>query len=88
MAKQVTHAAKFTDPVQATIGPNRLLFVTACDDGSIYEFQKLEDAPLWKLRSRGYRDSHPSNWNTRRAPLPADVEETLDEELGEKKWSQ
>lgn len=88
MAKQVTHAVNFTDPIQPSIGPDRLLFVLACDDGSIYEFQKMDDAPLWNLRSRGDRAESPHNWTARRAPLPADVEDTLDEEVGEKKWTQ
>ena len=87
MGKTVTHAVEFRDPVQPSIGPDRLLFVTACDDGSIYEFQRHEDSPLWSLRSRGGRDKPRSEWTRRRAPLPADVEDTLDEELGKKKWS-
>jgi len=88
MAKQVTHAVKFTDPIQPSIGPDRLLFVLACGDGSIYEFQKIEDSPLWNLRSRGDRAESPHNWTARRAPLPEDVEDTLDDEVGEKKWTQ
>lgn len=85
MAKTVTHAERFTDPIQASIGPDRLLFVLACDDGSIYEFQRHEDSPLWSMRARGSRDS--DDWTQRRAPLPTDVEETLDETVGKKKWN-
>jgi len=88
MAKQVTHAVDFTDPIQPALGPDRVLFVVTCDDGSIYEFQKMEDSPLWNLRARGARDESRDQWSSRRAPLPADVKETLDEELGEKKWAQ
>jgi hypothetical protein len=81
MAKEVTHAAKFRDPIQPDIGPDRLLFVLACDDGSIYEFQKMEDAPIWNLRSRGERSKSPEQWTTRSAPLPGDVKELLDSAL-------
>jgi len=87
MAKQVTHAVNFSDPIQPDLGPDRVLFVLACGDGSIYEFQKLEDAPLWNLRSRGDRDKSPHEWTARRAPLPTSVIDTLDDELGEDKWS-
>lgn len=79
MAKEVTNAVKFRDPIQGDIGPDRYLFVLACDDGSVYEFQKLEDAPYWNLRSRGDRSEPVSSWTARRAPLPGDVKETLDE---------
>ena len=87
MAKEVTHAVQFRDPIQSSIGPDRLLFVLACDDGSVYEFQKMEDAPMWNLRARGSLDEPRSAWTTRRAPLPTDVIETLDETFGKKKWN-
>lgn len=88
MGKTVTHAVNFRDPIQPDVpGPDRELFVLVCGDGSVYEFQKMEDAPLWNLRSRGAVDEPRSSWTTRRAPLPADVKETLDDELGEKKWT-
>lgn len=85
MAKSVTHAVEFRDPIQPDIGPDRYLLVFACDDGSIYEFQKMEDEPVWNLRSRGERGEHRSRWNTRRSPLPSDVKETIDE-LTDTKW--
>lgn len=87
MAKQVTHAVNFTDPIQPTLGPDRRLFVLACDDGSIYEFQKMSDAPVWNLRARGSRGEARTAWTTRRAPLPSDVKDTLNDTLGEKKWA-
>jgi hypothetical protein len=87
MAKEVTHAVRFTDPIQQSIGPDRLLFVLACDDGSVYEFQKIEDAPLWNMRARGSVDEPPRTWTSRKAPLPTDVKETLNEAVGEKRWT-
>lgn len=87
MAKEVTHAVTFRDPVQQEIGPDRYLFVVACDDGSLYVFQRLDDHPLWNLRARGSVDEEPRHWTTRSAPLPANVEETLNEHLGEKRWT-
>mgnify|MGYP006285349999 CR=1 FL=1 len=87
MAKEVTNAVKFRDPIQPSIGPDRELFVLACDDGSIYEFQKMEDSPVWNLRARGGRSEPRSSWTTRRAPLPADVKEILNDTLGKKKWT-
>jgi hypothetical protein len=87
MAKEVTNAVKFRDPIQPVVGPDRELFVLACDDGSIYEFQKHTDSKIWNLRRRGERSNHPQDWTQRRAPLPSDVIEILDETLGEKKWT-
>lgn len=87
MSKSVTNAVRFRDPIQPDIGPDRELFVLACNDGSVYEFQKMEDAPLWNLRSRGERSESPHYWTSRSAPLPADVKETLDEEVGKKSWN-
>jgi hypothetical protein len=88
MAKQVTHAVEFRDPIQMSLGPDKYLFVVACGDGSIYEFQKMEDSKLWNLRSRGSTDESPRSWTARRAPLPGDVEETLDEMIGKDYWNQ
>lgn len=87
MAKTVTHAVDFTDPIQPDLGPDRLLLVLTCDDGSVYEFQKMEDSPKWNMRSRGSTDEDPQFWKTRRAPLPTDVTDTLDEMVGEKRWT-
>jgi hypothetical protein len=87
MAKEVSHAVKFRDPIQPNIGTDKLLFVLVCDDGSVYEFQKMEDSPLWNLRSRGSLDESPRQWTSRRAPLPTDVTDTLNEALGEKSWN-
>lgn len=87
MGKEVTHAVEFSDPIQPEIGPDRILFVLVCDDGSAYEFQKIEDAPQWNLRARGSLDDPRHRWTTRRAPLPTNVIDTLDDELGEKKWT-
>ena len=87
MSKEVTHAVDFADPIQASIGPDRMLFVLACDDGSIYEFQKLEDAPKWNMRSRGSTDEDPSFWSASKAQLPKDVKETLNQLVGKKKWT-
>jgi hypothetical protein len=87
VAKQVTHAVEFTDPIQGSIGPDRLLFVLACDDGSVYEFQRYEDSNKWNLRARGGTDEPPRTWTSRRAPLPSDVTGTLDETVGEDKWT-
>lgn len=86
MAKEVTNAVQFRDPFQRRLGPDRLVFVLACDDGSVYEFQKLEDAPAWNLRRRGERSEPVSRWTDRRAPLPGDVTETLDDALGKGNW--
>lgn len=88
MAKQVTHAVEFRDPIQPTIGHDKYLLVLACGDGSVYEFQKIEDAPLWNLRSRGDRTEDPRSWTARHAPLPGDVEDTLDDLVGAKSWNQ
>lgn len=87
MGKEVTHAVQFRDPIQMDVGPDKLLFVLACDDGSIYEFQKMSDGRIWSLRARGGRTNDPSEWTQRRAPLPSDVKETLDESVGEKWWT-
>lgn len=87
MAKEVTHANRFKDPIQREIGPDRELFVLICDDKSVYEFQKLEDSPIWNLRSRGDFDEDSHYWTTRSAPLPADVREKLNDELGKGKWT-
>lgn len=86
MAKTVTHAVEFADPIQPELGPDRILFVVTCGDGSVYEFQQMEDAPLWNLRSRGNTDEPIHSWTTRSAPLPTDVIETLNEHLGVGKW--
>jgi hypothetical protein len=86
MAKEVTHAVEFRDSVQPDIGPDRYLLVLVCDDGSIYEFQKMEDAPIWNLRARGNRDDPRHQWTHRSAPLPNDVTSVLNDRLGEKKW--
>jgi len=83
MGKTVTHAIRFRDPVQQSFGLDRLLYVVTCDDGSIYEFQKIEDGPIWTMRERGGRESE---FTQNHAPLPNDVEETLDENLGRLKW--
>jgi hypothetical protein len=86
MGKTVTHAHEFRDPIQISAGPDRHLIVLACDDGSLYEFQKLDDAPVWNLRARGSRDEPRRDWTDRKAPLPQDVTDTLDEMAGEKGW--
>lgn len=88
MAKEVTHAVEFRDPIQPSVGLDRKLFVLACDDGSLYEFQKYEDAPKWTLRRRGEIGAEPHEWSQRHAPLPGDVEETMDEAVGKKSWTQ
>lgn len=87
MAKEVTHAVEFRDPIQPELGPDRQLFVLTCDDGSIYEFQKLEDAPLWNLRARGEIGEPRNHWTQRKAPLPSDVKDTLNDTLGQNKWA-
>lgn len=86
MGKSVTNAVRFRDPIQPDIGLDRELFVLTCDDGAIYEFQKIEDAPLWEFRARGEKYESPEYWETRRAPLPGDVKATLDEIVGDKSW--
>jgi hypothetical protein len=86
MAKTVTNAAQFRDPHQRSLGPDRHLLVLGANDGSIYEFQKLEDAPCWTLRARGSRTKPRSQWTQSRAQLPSDVTETLNETLGEHGW--
>jgi hypothetical protein len=83
MSKTVTNAVQFLDPIQQSFGLDRLLYVVACDDGSIYEFQKIEDGPIWTMRERGSRDG---GFSQNKAPLPTGVEETLDENLGRLKW--
>ena len=87
MGKTVTHANQFRDPHQYSIGPDRILFVLACDDGSVYEFQKMTDGNIWTLRARGDKSTPVAKWTQRRAPLPTDVIETLDETVGKKKWT-
>lgn len=86
MGKEVTHAVEFRDPRQMNLGPDRYLFVLTCDDGSIYEFQKMSDGRQWSLRARGDMKTPRRDWTQRRAPLPADVTDTLNETLGKKKW--
>lgn len=87
MGKEVTHAVRFRDPRQPQVGPDRHLFIMVCDDGSIYEFQKMSDDRIWNLRARGSTSEARWKWTQRRAPLPGDVTETLDETFGEKKWT-
>ena len=87
MAKEVTHTVEFRDPVQPDIGPDRQLLVLACDDGSLYEFQKYPDEPKWVMRRRGERGAQAHEWTQRRARLPGDVEDTLDDVAGKGQWS-
>jgi len=87
MAKAVTNAAQFRDPFQPSYGPDRNIFVVKCDDGGVYEFQKLEDEPVWDMRSRGSVDENPRYWSQSRAKLPADVVETLNSVFGEDFWT-
>lgn len=87
MGKEVTHAVKFRDPRQPTIGPDREIFLLACDDGSLYEFQKMTDDRIWTMRSRGSTKEPRHSWSQSRAPLPGDVTDTLDETLGKKLWT-
>lgn len=86
MAKQVTHAVEFRDPFQPSFGPDRSIFVVACDDGSLYEFQKMSDSRIWTMRARGDTSTPRRQWTQRRAPLPTDVTDTLDDALGENRW--
>lgn len=86
MAKTVTNTVQFRDPHQRSLGPDRHLLVVGCDDGSIYEFQKLDDTPRWTLRARGSRSKPRRQWTRRRAPLPSDVTESLNETIGENNW--
>ena len=87
MGKTVTHAVEFRDPRQPSLGPDRHLFVLTCDDGSMYEFQKMTDDRIWSLRARGDTSTPRHDWTQRRAPLPNDVTETLDEAFGKKRWN-
>jgi hypothetical protein len=86
MAKQVTHAVELRDPIQPDVGVDRLLYVVKCDDDSIYEFQTMEDAPLWEFRSRGELGDAIRDWSTASRRLPANVKELLNERLGRGKW--
>lgn len=86
MAKEVTHAVEFRDPIQPEIGPDKHLLVLACDDGSLYEFQKFEDSPLWNIRARGERGEPRVNWTDSSAKLPGDVEDQLDD-ITDESWT-
>lgn len=87
MGKEVTHAVEFRDPRQMDLGPDRHLFVMVCDDMSVYEFQKMTDDRIWSLRARGDLTEHRSGWSQRRAPLPSDVKEILNDKFGDKFWT-
>lgn len=86
MGKSITHAISFDDPRQFGLGPTRELVLIRCDDGSLYEFQKLSDDRIWSLRARGEVGCEPHEWTQRRAPLPSSVKRYMDDRF-DRKWS-
>jgi hypothetical protein len=79
MAKQVTNLAVVEHPFNQPVGPDKLLAVTLCDDGSVYEFESFEDEPNFTLRARGSTDDDARDFSQSRAQLPQDVKNVFDD---------